>query len=431
MPEWDEIDLTERERELQKELAGLSRTLRAAVGSREEKADPAFVMALRARLVESEPVRLDTRFQQRLRTRLVGRRIRFPWILRAALGAATAAAVLLLLVLHPGAGSRPKGQLAVGIPLPTTNDLTRGYPPPGPVGGGGGVIAPVTSRAEAPASGGYPTRLHLTAQSLPTTSSTVSVYTLGTRAFSKTSLASEAHGLGISGGSICMSAATAAQTPCAANAWRVIAQHLFPSRKPLQSLASSPVGELIYHDLTYDQFAYRGSPLPHSRAVAVASAWLQRLGWPASQAPVLAVARVATTGPLDAGSPVAVTFGWNGGVRATVPAATLWVAPTGRIVEAHVWPAVVRSRTVATRNMSNAWTQVESGKAPVAVEGPVIYPAPSGTGSARTVEIVNVLVTPARGHAYLEPAYRFSGQVQLGGGQGTHRWYALAPALAR
>jgi hypothetical protein len=293
------------------------------------------------------------------------------------------------------------------------------------------VVAPVTSRAEGPPSGGYPSRLHLTAGPLARPSSTVTVYKLGTRVFRKTSLATVAHRLGISGGSICMSAATGAQTSCTAHAWRVVAQNLFPSRKPLHSLAISPIGELIYHDLAYDQLSYRGPPMPHSRAITIASTWLQHLGWPVSQAPVLAVTRVATTGPLNAGSPLAVTFGWNGRVRATVPAATLWVAPTGRIVEAHVWPAAVRSRTVAARNLSNAWTQVESGKAPVAVEGPVIYPAASGTGSARTVEIVNVLVTPARGHAYLEPGYQFSGQVRLGNGQGMHRWYALVSALAR
>lgn len=430
MPEWNDIDLMERDLQLERELTDLGPAMGAASRVRAEGPDPAFLTALRTRLTEPAPVAPDDAFERRLRDRLVGRRLRLPWRLGFAAGAAVAAALALLLVLHPFGPLPHRAPLAVGVPLPSRQDLTRDYPPLGVSGGGGGYLTPTASRILGPAGPAYPKRLRLAAGPFPPTPPGLPVYRLAPDPFGGSSLAAVAHRLGISGSPFCLSPVTAQRVPCGPRTWTTVARNLFPSRQPLHSIAVAASGEVIYHDLAYDQFSYHGPALAGGRAVTIARSWLAKLGWPASHAPVLAIAPVRVTGPVNAASPIGVTFGWNRTIHATTPAAIVWVAPSGRVVEAHLWPPIVRHRIVAVRDIGAAWTEVASGRAPVAVEGGVIVPVP-GTGSATKIDVVQVLVTSAHGSAYLEPAYRFSGRVTLANGLGTRSWYALVPAIAR
>lgn len=127
----------------------------------------------------------------------------------------------------------------------------------------------------------------------------------------------------------------------------------------------------------------------------------------------------------------AVTFGWPRAGETNVPAGVVWVAPSGRVVEALVWPPVVKRQIVNALDIQTAWSIVQSGKAPIALHGNVVGLPPKGVGSEMQVCVVQVLVTSRRGSPQLVPAYRFSGEVQLEGGQGVHAWYALVPAGSR
>jgi hypothetical protein len=428
MPEYDDIELTDGEVELERTLTDLGPAMRRAARARSEAPDPTFLTALRARLVEPEAAAPDRSFQERLRVQLVGKQRAFPWRLGVAAGTAVAAVLVLLLVFQPFTQRAQRAPLAVGVPQPSAGDLTRGYPPPGIMGGGGGYLSPTVSLLQGP-SGAFTGELHLTAGSLRAMPASLPVYRLTTHLFRGASLHQVAHRLGIGGKTACMSPTTGGQARCSGRTWSVVASALVPSRKPLHSVAVSPAGEVIYHDTSYDQATYRGSVLRPVRAIAIARSWLYGLGWPAARMPVLRATPARAAGPPGAGSPISVSFGWKEGVASTIPAATLWVAPTGRVIEALVWPAIAGHRVVATTNVGAAWTEVMAGKAPVAVEG-VGVPAP-GTGVASQADVVQVLVTPAHGPAYLEPAFRFSGTLRLATDQRTHHWYALVPAVAR
>jgi hypothetical protein len=126
-------------------------------------------------------------------------------------------------------------------------------------------------------------------------------------------------------------------------------------------------------------------------------------------------------------TPIEVTFGWKAGVQSAIPAATIWVAPTGAVTNAIVWPPVAGKGTVAVIPVRATWPKVRSGTAPVAVVGANFFPLTPGTGETTAVEVVQVLVTPSHGAPALVPAYRFSGTVDLQG-HGRHSWYALVPA---
>jgi hypothetical protein len=128
-------------------------------------------------------------------------------------------------------------------------------------------------------------------------------------------------------------------------------------------------------------------------------------------------------------SPLAVTYAWRETPHPVAPAARLWVAPNGQVVDADVWPRVVRTMHVAAVPIATAWRRVAQGKAPIAVPNSGFL-SPTGTGVARSVQVVQVRVAARHGKIYLVPAYRFSGTVHLGGA-GTHTWYALVPAAAR
>ncbi len=147
--------------------------------------------------------------------------------------------------------------------------------------------------------------------------------------------------------------------------------------------------------------------------------------------PVLSDAPPTLSGPASTASSLAVSFGWPRVGQSNVPAAVLWVAPGGRVVEGLLWPPIAQQRSVATRSIQTAWNLVRAGRAPIALHASVVGGFPSGTGEVRRVSVVQVLVTSQRGQPYLVPAYRFAGEVTLDGGQGTHAWYALTPAAGK
>src|SRR5438128_808509 len=62
-------------------------------------------------------------------------------------------------------------------------------------------------------------------------------------------------------------------------------------------------------------------------------------------------------------------FLWlESGGPAAIPARTVWGAPTGRVVEALLWPLIVQHCLVAARTIGEACSDVVARKAPVAVE---------------------------------------------------------------
>lgn len=433
MPDRDGIDLTEAERQLAVELMALRQVMRAAARSRAMAPDSSFLLTLRTRLVEPEPIVPDATFQRRLRRRLTRRRPRWPWRPALAASAVVAGMLALILLLRPQGPPSRTPPSAAGVPRPSTQDLARGYPPVGLQAGGGGVLLPTMSRIAGLAGQGYPKRLRLAAGSLPATPASLPVYRLASRPFGRRTITTIARRLGLEARPLCVHAGRSQPTRCDRETWTVVANTRSPLT-PLHSLAVSPAGDFVYHDLTYDQFAYHGPSLGRRRAIRIARAWIRDVQG-RTAGPVLAVGPARTAGPPNAGLPFAVAFGWQRGMRASVPAATLWVAPTGRVVEAQVWPPITRRRSVASRDIGEAWSDVARGKAPIAVTGGIALPVP-GTGSVSRVGIVQVLVAPGRGSAYLEPAYRFSGTVKLiprsvKGRPIVRPWFALAPAVAR
>jgi hypothetical protein len=208
----------------------------------------------------------------------------------------------------------------------------------------------------------------------------------------------------------------------------VAAEGRLPSRRPLHSVAVSlDNGQLIYHDTSYDRFAYHGPAMTASQAVTIARSWLRRIGWAARAMPFQGVASDTANGPAGPTAPLIVKLGWVGVGPTNAAEAIVSVAPDGRVVEALVRPPVYRRLTVPTRDVMVVWKDVEGGKLPVAVQGAVQYPPPAAIGSVEEVRTVQMLVTTGKPW-YLVPAYRFSGVVHLQGGQGTQSWYSLAPA---
>ncbi|HZU13879.1 MAG TPA: hypothetical protein VFB58_13640 [Chloroflexota bacterium] len=403
-------------------LEALSALVRAQQAAETQEVDPAFVLALRAHLtgaVERPPAR----FARRLRRRLIGPRrvVALGWA-----GAAAAAVLVLVFILgHRGASSSPVAR-GFPVPRPSAADLTRGFPRNG-VGGGGGMISPLVSLADIEFGSAYAGRLHLAASVLPASRLTLTAHALAGPAFDGRRLAGLAHRLGIRASPTCRNARTYQPMPCSSGSWRVAASGVLPSRLPLHSLAVSLAnGELIYHDLSYDRLSYHGSPLAHARAVLIARAWAREMGWPARRMPLLSVTVETMEGPANNGAPLVVSLGWAGVGRSNVADAVIWVAPTGRVVEARLWPPVTVGRVVDVVPVAAAWDRVRRGNVLVAVEGSTPYPPPAGSGILRSVSTEQLLVTPPDRRAYLVPVYRFAGTVNLGGVR--HQWYALEPA---
>jgi hypothetical protein len=430
MDEWDDMELSREERELAEELTRLGPLMGRVKQARRESPDQAFLLSLRARLVEVEPAVPAPTFEKRLRRLLVGPQ-QHAYRTLAAVTTLAAVAVVVIVLLRPGTTQHTRPPLAGGIPRPSTADLIWGFPA-GVGGGGGGYLTPTTSRIVVNGGTGYSKHLALQLSPIPAGPDMLPVYRLAARPPYASQFVATAHTLRISGSAMCMSPTTGRTTGCGVGSWRIVAQNPFPSRLPLRSLAfSMATGETIYHDTGYDSAGYRGSALGLHRAKALARQWLSMLGWSSGQMPVLSVTKVHQIGPPGNGSPLSVQFGWGQGIHATRPAATVWISPTGKVIEALLWPPIGHSRVVPARDPRDAFNLVQTGKEPIAVEEAPLYPLTSGTGRATRVSVVQVLVAPAYGPLYLVPAYRYSGKVKLEGTGRNYRWYALASAVTR
>ena len=424
MPEEDGPSMTPDER-MERELAELAPLIRRRQRAETEGVDPAFALALERRLLGEQPPR-STRTASRFPIFDHGPR----WLLRwPALGAAALAVAVVVALLLPRHHT-PTPNPVVLAPRPALTDLTRDYPRFAAGGGGGGMEYPISSPLE-PSGGAYPVQLRLSAAKLPSASATLPAYRLTRPSFSVPHVRRLAQLLGIAAPVTVWNDA-AQIVPRSRATWIVAASGTPPSRLPLHSVAISlATGELLYHDLRANPPGNRGVRTQRRRAVSRAQAWLERLGWPGAAMPVLSDAPPTLNGLASTASSLAVSLGWPRVGQSDVPAAVLWVAPGGRVVEGLLWPPIAQRRSVATRSPQSAWNPVRAGRAPVALHASVEGPFPSGSGAVRRVSMVQVLVTSQRGHPYLVPAYRFEGQVTLDGGQGTHAWYALAPAAGQ
>ncbi|HEV3312280.1 MAG TPA: hypothetical protein VG815_17345 [Chloroflexota bacterium] len=425
--------MTERELMLERELSQLGPLMRQAERVRSAGPDSAWVAAVRVRLVNPDPAAPRPVFQRRLRKRLVGAESRFPLPAVLAAAALIAVAVLVALALHPfGANPHHSGTVA-GFPRPAKRDLVRGYPYLGlnGAGGGGGGPSLTVSLTDGPAGEAYPARLRLREDTFAPFRSRMAVYELSAHPLQGPALLRVAHLLGIRARQTCVSPWNDSQRDCNGGAWRVVAHFPGAHRFELHSLAVSPLGEVVYHDLSYNPSVFHRLRLSPREAAGVARSWLERLGWPAARMPVLSAVPTAFERSRR-GRPIELKFGWAKGIDAVLPAATLWVTSAGRVIEAHLWPPVNRRQYVAARSLHSAWTDVARGTTPIAVEvRDLSRPIPGGAGRASMVTVAEALVTPNHEHAYLEPVYRFSGVVHLNDGVGTHAWYALVPAASR
>jgi hypothetical protein len=193
-------------------------------------------------------------------------------------------------------------------------------------------------------------------------------------------------------------------------------------REHLHSLAVSLTsGEVIYHDRRNLDLPHAHAPVGRATAVAVARAWLTKLGWPGARMPLAAVDRAPGMARVRA-----VKFGWPGVGAAGVDAATLWVTPNRSVIEAWLWPPVMRHGAVSALPLSAAWDAVRSGRAPIAVPGAPARARAPGSGSLLHAGVIAILSVRRSGRVFLVPAYRFEGQVHIAGAS-THTWFSLAP----
>jgi hypothetical protein len=204
-------------------------------------------------------------------------------------------------------------------------------------------------------------------------------------------------------------------------AWLVAAERGTPSSRLLRSVAVSLVtGELVYHDTSYPrQERWRDN----AYAVSAARAWLTRLGWPGARMPLTEVEHSGIPRGLRE-----IEFTWVGVGAVATDAATLWLTPGGRVVEADVWPPVESARTIPTRKLSAAWTALRGRLVPLAVVGVPPHTTAPGVGVMRHVTITYVLSTGTDRRLYLVPTYHFAGSARLRGIHGERICYALAPA---
>jgi len=387
---------------------------RAAVGP----PDPAFVARLRLRLTPDEaaiapPVAAPAPVP---RPRLV------PWGGRGGAAGLVAAALVAAVLIAVLVVVRPHRPARVPVaawlpPLPSMADLTRGFPAP-TVARAAGEPAPTVSRA-APAQGdAYAGRVTLATAPLPARVTRLRAFRLAAPATvaSPARVARVARSLGIG--------TPVRRTVMGRTAWLVAVEGGGSSRRSPRSVAVSVLtGELVYHDAPYTAATRPVRWRDNAFAVAAARVWLTRLGWPAARMPLVAIAHSGLPTGLRA-----VAFGWVGVGAAATDAATLWVTPGGRVVEADVWPPVESARSIAVRDVTAAWTAVRGHTVPLAVEGVPPHTTAPGVGLMRDVTITHVLSTGADGRSYLVPAYHFVGTARLRGIHGEHICYALASA---
>ncbi len=422
MPEEDGPTMTPDER-LERELAELAPLIRRRQRAETEGVDPAFALALERRLLGEQPA-ASARTASRFPLVHRGPRCRLHWPTGLGTTVLAAAIVVVLLLSRHHAPTPSPVALA---PRPALTDLTRDYPRFAVGGGGGGMEYPISTPLEL-SGGAYPVPLRLSAAHLPSAPATLPDYRLARPSFSVPHVRRLAQLLGIAAPVTFWNDA-AQIVPRSRATWIVAASGTPPSRLPLHSVAIAlQTGELLYHDLRPNPPANRGAQTQRQRAVSLARAWLERLGWPGAAMPVLSVGPPTFSGPSSTASSLGVSLGWPRVGQSDVPAAVLWIAPGGRVIEGLLWPPIARRRSVAARSIQTAWNLVRAGHAPIALHASVVGSFPSGTGAVRRVSVVQVLVTSHRGHPYLVPAYRFEGEVNLNGGQGTHAWYALVPA---
>ena len=204
-------------------------------------------------------------------------------------------------------------------------------------------------------------------------------------------------------------------------AWLVAAERGAPSSRLRRSVAVSLVtGELVYHDTSYPR---QERWWDNAYAVSAARAWLTRLGWPGARMPLTAVEHSGIPRGLRE-----IELTWLGVGAAATDAATLWLTPGGRVVEADVWPPVESVRTIPARKPSAAWTALRGRLVPLAVVGVPPNTTAPGVGVMRHVTITYVLSTGTDRRLYLVPTYHFAGSARLRGIHGEHICYALAPA---
>ncbi len=411
MPEWerDGGDGPPAEAALEGTLTRVGPLLRRR--AEVDAPDPAFVARLRAHLAPDAVPAAAAASAPHARPRWRGVRGVGVGLTAAALGAAVLLA--LLVVVRP----RPPVHLPVVAwrpPVPSRADLTRTFPAPA-VAHMVGAVSPTVSLAALPHGVPYAGHVVLSTVPLPPQPARLRAFRLAAPVTSAAPahVARLARSLGIH--------APLRHASRGRAAWLVGVDGGGASHQPLHSLAvATMTGEVVYHDAP----APRREPwVNNPTAVAAARAWLARLGWPAARMPLAAIAHSGLPAGLRA-----IAFRWVGVGAAAMDAATLWVTPHGRVVEADVWPPVESARSIPARSLTAAWTAVRGGLVPLAIVGVPPHTAASGWGTMRRITITAVLSTGIDHRLYLVPTYHFAGTARLRGIHGARLCYALAPA---
>ncbi len=421
---------------LRRDLQRLGPLLRHREETDGEEPDASFVVALEARLrgeraptplpmaprpmPSAGPGRAATPRQTPVQS--PGQRQPLTWrFALAAMVAVLAIGALSLIVAPlPVRSPSPSSRIAFGIPTPSRADLLRGFPQ---LGGGGGVVEPAISLVNTTPGAAYSGYLSVAVPMLGGGPTTVRVYRLAPPSFASARVRTMAASLGIH--------AAVVRQKVGARVWSVVAAGGLPSSQPLRSLAvDESTGEVIFHDRTYNVPRDAPAALPVATTTTLARAWLSRLGWPGAGMPVQSIVFVSD----DAPGTRQVSLGWAGAGPAASAEAMLWAASNGRIVEAHLWPPIDGSRTIAARALAQAIAAVRAGSTPIAVIGVSPLAAASGKATVRSASETVVLTVGHDDRLYLTPAYRFSGTVvlrasPLRGADGVHQWYTLTSAM--
>ncbi len=381
--------------------------------------DPAFVARTRAQLTSGVAAVSYPLAGPVVALPPASRRHRLLGGLRGAVVGVAAAvlvvAVLIAVIVVVRPPQPPRGPVvAWRPPVPSLADLTRGFPAPA-VARAAGPPATTMSLAAPPHGVAYAGRVSLTTAPLLARATRVQAFRLAAPATiaSLARVARLARSLGIHAPVQRIAGESGA-------AWLIATEGGRSPHPPLHSVAVSRVtGELVYHDASYPRHErWRDNPF----AVAAARAWLARLSWPGARVPLAAIEHSGIPAGLRE-----VEFSWAGAGAAATDAATLWVTPGGRIVEADVWPPVESVQSIPAGSIVAAWTAVRGRRVPLAVEGVPPNTQAPGAGVMRGVTLTHVLSTGADGRSYLVPAYHFAGTARLRGIHGERVCYALAP----
>ena len=411
-------DGTHSEEDLERTLTDMGPLLRrrAAV----ERPDPAFVARLRARLAPDAAI-VGARRDEGFPLTILASRLR-PRRARALVAIAVIAALVLgslsaLVVLEHRSPAGRTLSLSWSPPQPGVADLLQGFPSPAVARAAGSPDS--TIGLSAIAGRAYAGRVRLSMAALPVRPFRLEAFRLGASiTASPARVLTLARRLGIR--------APSYRARRGGATWLVAGDGGGPSARPVHSLAVSlATGEVVYHDASYPRLmrSPREMWIDNAAAVAAARAWLTGLGWPGSRVPLREIEHSGLPGGIRE-----LEFGWVGVGSTALDAATLWVTPHGRVVEADLWPPLESARPIASRSLTAAWTAVRGGLVPLAVEGVPPNTRAPGDGRMRTVTITHVLTTGSDHHLYLVPTYHFSGTAVLRGIHGERICYALAPA---